>query len=46
MGLTLLPFAAAPIWRRVFVAGDVDTDKLLSHTLALLDHGIGGHRAK
>jgi AcrR family transcriptional regulator len=46
MGLTLLPFAAAPIWRRVFVAGDVDADKLLSHTLALLDHGIGGHRAK
>jgi AcrR family transcriptional regulator len=46
MGLTLLPFAAAPIWRRVFAAGDVDADKLLSHTLALLDHGIGGRRAK
>jgi hypothetical protein len=46
MGLTLLPFAAAPIWRRVFAATDVDADKLMSHTLALLDHGIGGHRAK
>jgi AcrR family transcriptional regulator len=46
MGLALLPFAAAPIWRRVFPAKDVDADKLLSHTLALLDHGIGGRRAK
>jgi len=46
MGLTLLPFAAAPIWRRIFDAGDIDADKLLSHTLALLDHGIGGHRAQ
>lgn len=45
MGLTLLPFAAAPLWRRIFAAGDVDADKLLSHTLALLDHGIGGRRA-
>lgn len=46
MGLTLLPFAAAPIWRRVFAASDVDADKMLSHTLALLDHGIGGRRAQ
>jgi AcrR family transcriptional regulator len=46
MGLTLLPFAAAPIWRRVFAAGDIDADRMLSHTLALLDHGIGGRHAK
>ena len=46
MGLTLLPFAAAPLWRRIFAADDVDADKLLSHTLALLDHGIGGLRAQ
>jgi AcrR family transcriptional regulator len=46
MGLTLLPFAAAPIWRRIFAAQDVDADAMLSHTLALLDHGIGGLRAK
>jgi len=42
VGLTLFPFAAAPIWRRVFSAGDVDGDALLRHTLALLDHGMGG----
>jgi AcrR family transcriptional regulator len=46
MGLTLLPFAAAPIWRRIFDASDIDADALLHHTLALLDHGIGDRRAK
>jgi AcrR family transcriptional regulator len=42
LGLTMFPFAAAPIWRRVFDAGDVDNDALLRHTLALLDHGMDG----
>jgi AcrR family transcriptional regulator len=41
MGLTMFAFAAAPIWRRVFDAGDIDSDALLRHTMALLDGGIG-----
>jgi AcrR family transcriptional regulator len=45
MGLTLLPFATAPLWRQIFEASDIDTDALLRHTLALLDHGLGGRRA-
>jgi AcrR family transcriptional regulator len=46
IGLTLFPFAAAPIWRRIFAATDVDNDALLRHTLALLDHGMGGLNAR
>jgi AcrR family transcriptional regulator len=46
MALTLLPFAAAPIWRRVFDAADIDSDTLLNHTLGLLEHGIGGLHGK
>jgi AcrR family transcriptional regulator len=42
LGLTMFPFAAAPIWRRAFDAEDVDSDALLRHTLALLDHGMEG----
>jgi AcrR family transcriptional regulator len=45
IGLTLFPFAAAPIWRRIFAATDVDNDALLRHTLALLDHGMGAPNA-
>lgn len=46
VGLTMFPLAAEHIWRRVFPAGDVDRDVLLRHTLALLDHGIGGLHAR
>lgn len=42
VGLTMFPLAAEHIWRRVFPAGDIDRDVLLKHTLALLDHGLGG----
>jgi TetR/AcrR family transcriptional regulator len=42
VGLTLFPLAAAPIWRRLFDADDVDTEALMYHTLALIDRGIGG----
>jgi TetR/AcrR family transcriptional regulator len=42
VGLTMFPLAAEHIWRRVFPAGDLDRDVLLRHTLALLDHGLGG----
>lgn len=41
IGLTLFPLAAAPIWRRMFDADDIDGNALLEHTLALVDRGIG-----
>jgi AcrR family transcriptional regulator len=46
VGLTMFPLAAEPIWRRIFPAGDVDRGVLLRHTLALLDHGLGGIDAR
>lgn len=42
VGLTLFPLAAEHIWRRLFPAGDLDRTVLERHTLALLDHGLGG----
>ena len=45
VGLTMFPLAAEHIWRRVFAADDLDRDALLRHTLALLDHGLGGIHA-
>jgi TetR/AcrR family transcriptional regulator len=45
IGLTVFPFAAAPIWRRLFAADDITADDMLRHTLALLDHGLGGANA-
>ena len=44
--LTMMPLAAEHIWRRVFAADDIDRDVLLRHTLALLDHGLGGRHAR
>lgn len=41
VGQTLFLAASAPIWRRVFMADDIDSDALRRHTLALLDRGIG-----
>jgi AcrR family transcriptional regulator len=46
VGLTLFPLAAEPIWRKIFPTGDLDRDVLLRHTLALLDHGLGGIHAR
>jgi AcrR family transcriptional regulator len=40
VGLTLFPAAGAPIWRRAFGEQGLDSDTLLKHTLALLDHGV------
>lgn len=40
VGLTMLPFAAAPIWRRALTADDIDAATMLEHTLALLDSGL------
>lgn len=41
VGLTLFPAAGAPIWRRAFGADELSAADLLTHTLALLDHGVG-----
>jgi AcrR family transcriptional regulator len=46
VGLTMFPLAAEHIWRRIFPAGDIDRSVLLRHTLALLDHGLGGLHAR
>lgn len=40
IGLTVFPFAAQSIWRTVFAADDIDTETLISHTLALLTRGL------
>lgn len=39
IGLTLFPLAAAPIWRQLFDAGDITTETMVQHTLALLERG-------
>lgn len=46
VGLTMFPLAAEHIWRKIFPAGDLGRDVLLRHTLALLDHGLGGIDAR
>jgi len=46
VGLTLFPLAAQSIWRPLLDAHDVDVAALERHTLALLDHGFGGTRAR
>jgi TetR/AcrR family transcriptional regulator len=45
IGLTMLPLAAEPLWRRALRAADIDRAMLLRHTLALLSHGIGDRDA-
>jgi TetR/AcrR family transcriptional regulator len=45
IGLAVFPFAAAPIWKRLFAADDITADDMLKHTLALLEHGLGGANA-
>lgn len=40
VGLTIFPLAAAPIWRMLFGAADIDTTALARHTLALLEQGL------
>lgn len=37
IGLTLFPLAAAPIWRQVFDADDIDAGTMATHTLALIE---------
>ncbi len=40
VGLTIFPLAAAPIWRPLFAAADLDNQALARHTFALLDRGL------
>lgn len=40
MGITLFPFASAPIWRRLFDASDITPEHLVRHNLALLARGL------
>lgn len=44
VGLTMFPLATEHLWRRIFT--DISRDVLLRHTLALLDHGLGGIHAR
>lgn len=40
VGLTLFPAAGAPIWQKAFGMPGLDMPALVSHTLALLAHGL------
>ncbi len=40
VGLTLFPAAGAPIWQKAFGMPGMDMPTLVSHTLALLAHGL------
>ncbi len=40
IGLTLFPYAAAPIWRGLFTAPELDDEALARHTLALLERAM------
>lgn len=40
ISLTILPYAAAPIWRGVFANAQIGDDALVNHTLALLRQGM------
>ncbi|MCU9949897.1 TetR/AcrR family transcriptional regulator [Pseudomonas sp. PDM13] len=40
IGLTMLPHAAAPLWRGIFANPEIGNDALVNHTLALLERGL------
>lgn len=40
VGLTVFPIAVAPIWRQLPGNADIDTDTLIRHMLAMLQHGL------
>lgn len=46
VGLTMFPLAAESLWRRMLPTDDVDRAALERHTLALIEHGIGGTHAR
>lgn len=41
VGLTLFPAAGAPVWRKLFDAGELGADALRRHALVLLENGMG-----
>lgn len=41
MGMIMVPFQAAPIWRQIAASDDIDADAMREHTLAVLLHGVG-----
>src|SRR6185312_7869797 len=45
VGLTLFPAAGAPIWRRALGAEGLGPEVMLTHTLALLGHGVGAAKS-
>jgi AcrR family transcriptional regulator len=40
VGLTVFPFAVAPIWRQLPGNADIDPETLIRHMLAMLQHGL------
>ncbi|MCY1497848.1 HTH-type transcriptional regulator BetI [compost metagenome] len=40
IGLTLLPYASAPLWRNIFDAPEIDDEAMIRHTLNLLGQGL------
>jgi TetR/AcrR family transcriptional regulator len=40
IGLTMLPYAAAPLWRGIFANPQIGDEALVAHTLALLERGM------
>lgn len=40
IGLSMLPYAAAPLWRGIFANPQIGDEALIAHTLALLEHGM------
>lgn len=40
IGLSMLPYAAAPLWRGIFANPQIGDDALIAHTLALLEQGM------
>lgn len=40
IGVTMLPYAAEPIWRGIFANPEIGHEALIDHTLALLERGM------
>ncbi|WP_375737972.1 TetR/AcrR family transcriptional regulator [Pseudomonas boanensis] len=40
IGMTMLPYAAAPIWRGIFANPELGDEAMLRHTLALIERGL------
>lgn len=40
IGATMLPYAAAPLWRGIFANAEIADQKMVEHTLALFAHGL------